>query len=144
MTESPLPTMPVIVRFPVHWGEMDAFGHVNNVTYFRYLETSRIAYFDAIGYREAMARDGIGPILAATSCRFRRPLTYPDELIVGARVSEVGDCHFTMKHSIWSTRLGTVAATGEGSLVNYDYNAGEKASLSDTIRAAIADLEASS
>ncbi len=141
MTGSPLPELPVIVRFPIHWGEMDSFGHVNNVTYFRYFETARIAYFDAIGYRESMDKTGIGPILASTSCRFRRPLTYPDDLVVGAGVSEVGDDHFTMQYAVWSTRLGTVAARGEGSLVNYDYTAGEKTSLSDTIRQAIASLE---
>jgi acyl-CoA thioester hydrolase len=27
---------PVIVEFPVAWGEMDAMGHVNNIVYFRY------------------------------------------------------------------------------------------------------------
>lgn len=30
------------VMLPVQWGDMDAFGHVNNVQYFRYLESSRI------------------------------------------------------------------------------------------------------
>ena len=25
----------VLVRFPVHWGEMDSFSHINNVQYFK-------------------------------------------------------------------------------------------------------------
>ena len=28
---------------------MDAFGHINNVAYFRYLENGRLAYFDEMG-----------------------------------------------------------------------------------------------
>ena len=37
---------PVCVREPVIWGDMDAFGHVNNIVYLRYFESARIAYFD--------------------------------------------------------------------------------------------------
>ncbi len=141
MTDSPLPELPITVRFPVHWGEMDAFSHVNNVTYFRYFETARIAYFDAIGYRESMEQNGIGPILASTSCRFRRPLSYPDDLVVGAGVSDVGTDAFTMQYAVWSQQLGTIAARGEGAIVNYDYRGGRRAPLADAVRQAIAQLE---
>ena len=141
MPDSPLPGLPIQVRFPVHWGEMDSFGHVNNVSYFRYFESARIAYFDAIGYRAAMERERIGPILASTSCRFRRPLAYPDDLIVGAGVSELSDDRFTMEYAVWSARLETVAATGIGLIVNYDYTRATKARIPDTIRDAIARLE---
>ena len=34
---------PGIIELPVSWGEMDAFGHLNNVVYFRYFESARIA-----------------------------------------------------------------------------------------------------
>ena len=114
----------------VHWGEMDAFSHVNNVTYFRYFETARIAYFDAIGYRESMEEHGVGPILASTSCTFRRPLSYPDDLVVGAGVSDVSEDGFTMQYAVWSSQLGTVAARGEGAIVNYDYRGGRHGSHS--------------
>ncbi|MCZ6911333.1 MAG: acyl-CoA thioesterase, partial [Proteobacteria bacterium] len=35
---------PVVIELPVVWGEMDAFDHVNNIIYFRYFESARIAY----------------------------------------------------------------------------------------------------
>ena len=34
---------PLSITIPVAWGEMDAFQHVNNVSYVRWLETGRIA-----------------------------------------------------------------------------------------------------
>ena len=34
---------------PIRWGDMDAMGHLNNGTYFRYLETIRIDWMYAIG-----------------------------------------------------------------------------------------------
>lgn len=42
----PLAGFPVRVDIPVAWGEMDAFGHVNNVVYFRYFESARIDSYD--------------------------------------------------------------------------------------------------
>jgi acyl-CoA thioester hydrolase len=57
---------PVQVEIPVAWGDMDAFGHVNNVVYFRYFESARIACFEAVDYMASAAHSGLGPILAAT------------------------------------------------------------------------------
>ena len=37
---------PVVIEIPVAWGEMDAFQHLNNIVYFRYFESARIAYFE--------------------------------------------------------------------------------------------------
>ena len=65
---------PVVIKFPVQWGDMDAFQHVNNVSYFRYLENARLAYFENFDIIGFIAKNGVGPILAATSCRFKAPL----------------------------------------------------------------------
>ncbi|MEZ4453975.1 MAG: thioesterase family protein [Nannocystaceae bacterium] len=128
---------PVIVRWPVAWGDMDAFAHVNNVVYFRWFESARIAYFAALEW----APGGVGPILAHTACAFRAPLTYPDTVVIGARVDEVGDDRFTMRYRVVSERLDRIAAEGEGRVVSYDYSRGIKAPLPAAIRAAIERLE---
>ena len=80
---------PIVIEIPVQWGEMDAFQHVNNVMYFRYLENARIAYFEKFDIIEFMKRKRVGPILAATSCRFKMPLTYPDTVLVATKVTAV-------------------------------------------------------
>ena len=43
-----MPVEPVSVQIPVAWGDMDAFGHVNNTVYLRWFETARIAFFRAV------------------------------------------------------------------------------------------------
>ena len=101
---------PVVVDAPVAWGEMDAFGHVNNIVYFRYFETARIAYFEMLGVREFLERDPVGPILAETACRFRAALSYPDTVSIGARVASVGEDRFVMRYAVFSHRLGRLAA----------------------------------
>jgi acyl-CoA thioester hydrolase len=136
-----LPGYPVVIEIPVAWGEMDSFAHVNNIVYFRYFESARIAYFelmDAMGERE---RTGCGPILAETRCRFRSPLRYPDHLAAGARVSDVGGDRFTMEYALTSTKLGRIAAEGDGVVVWYDYRAQSKTSLPDRMRERISALE---
>ena len=35
-------------RIPVRWGDMDAMGHVNNTVYFRYMEQTRICWFEKL------------------------------------------------------------------------------------------------
>lgn len=111
----------VRVNIPVAWGEMDAFQHVNNVVYFKYFETARLAYFDQVGINQSMKESGIGPILASTQCRFKAPLTYPDNLIVATRIDTLNTDRFTMKYYLKSENSGRIAAEGEGSIVFFDY-----------------------
>ena len=71
---------PVILPIRVAWGEMDAFQHVNNVSYIRYFESARIAYMEAMGMEANIKTSPVGPILGDIYCRYRRPVTYPDTL----------------------------------------------------------------
>ena len=93
-----------MVEIPVAWGEMDAFQHVNNVVYFRYFESARIAYSVKIGLHAYREQTGIGPILGSTSCKYKLPLTYPDTVSVGARTTAIEDDRFTMQYAIVSHR----------------------------------------
>lgn len=132
---------PVAVEVPVAWGEMDAFGHVNNTVYFRYFETARIAYFEALEWIAGAAARGVGPILASADCRFRLPLTYPDRVVVGARVDDVTDQGFLMHYRAVSLRHRRTAAEGTGRIVSFDYQAGRKAPLPAEVAERIAHLE---
>jgi acyl-CoA thioester hydrolase len=132
----------VSVSIPVAWGEMDAFQHVNNVVYARWLETARIAYFERVGLLRRMRDEGVGPILARTVVDYRRPVTFPDTVRVDAWVSRVGTSSFTMSFRVWSEAQGAEVATGEQVIVQLDYRSGRATPLDDALRAAIASLEA--
>jgi acyl-CoA thioester hydrolase len=131
----------VVVEQAVVWGEMDAYQHVNNVVYFRYFENARLEYFRRMGWFEYEEQTGIGPILAATQARFRRPLTYPDTISVAARISAIGEDRLTMEYRLVSHRLEDVAAEGQGTIVTYHYSAGKKVPVPDEIRRRVAELE---
>ena len=136
-----LAAFPVIVELPVVWGEMDSYRHVNNVVYFRYFETARLEYFQRIDWFNYEKETGIGPILAATQARYRKSLTYPDTISVGARVSTLGADRCTMDYLLVSHRLGEVAAEGQGTVVTFHYPDGKKVPMPDELRRRIERLE---
>jgi acyl-CoA thioester hydrolase len=138
-----LDTFPVVISIPVAWGEMDAFQHINNIVYFRYFESSRIAYFERLNIMDLMARTSIGPILAATSCRFKTPLTYPDTVLVGTKVINIEEDRFTMEHCAVSIKHQKIAAEGDGVIVAFNYRENRKAVVPEELKLQILDLEKS-
>ena len=131
----------VVVEIPVAWAEMDALQHVNNTVFFRYFEIARIEYLERIGFVDDRASEGIGPILASTQCRFRRPVTFPDLLRVGAKTACVEEDRFEMVYRVVSEKLGEIAAEGSAVVVSYDYRVGRKTRLPQAVREAIAQVE---
>lgn len=132
---------PIVIDMPVAWGQMDAFNHVNNTVYFRYFEDARIAYLERIkflGQEEPMT---IGPILAHTECKFKLPVTFPDQLKIGARIAEMSDDKFKMEYAVWSSKSQRVAAEGTGLVMSYDYVNNKRANIPDEVRQRINKLE---
>jgi acyl-CoA thioester hydrolase len=137
----PLAGFPTIITLPVQWGDQDAFLHVNNTVYIRWCESARIAYLDQTGLSESMERDKIGPILAAISCNYRRPVTYPDTIRCGARITRLGRSSLSMEHRIYSETQQAVVADAESTLVVYDYDRQASHPIPDDIRQAIEKIE---
>jgi acyl-CoA thioester hydrolase len=82
-----------------------------------------------------------GLILAGVSCRYKAPVTYPDTLSVGARVSALGEDRLLMEHAAFSHKLGRSAAEGDAIVVSYDYAAGRRTFLRADLREAILAAE---
>ncbi|WP_319783161.1 acyl-CoA thioesterase [Oceanisphaera sp. IT1-181] len=132
---------PVSLKIPVAWGDMDALQHVNNVVYFRYFETIRIEYFQRIGLMKLLASEQVMPVVAETSARYRRPVIFPDTLLVEAKVSEVGECGFSMSYQVTSLQQGEVTTQGSARVVMLDKNTGKKKVLTAELKRQILQLE---
>ena len=134
---------PVSVDVPVAWGDMDAYGHVNNAMFLRYFETGRMAYFGRSGIDGRMATERIGPILAQASVSYLRPVIFPDTLTVATTVVRLGNTSVIMASRCWSRAQGEIAAKGESVIVMMNYVTGSKITVDDALRARIVALEAS-
>jgi len=142
MNES-LAGFPVVIDIPVAWGEMDALRHVNNIVYFRYFESARIAYFEKLRFWEFMNQTGVGPILASIQCKFKIPLTYPDTVSVGTRIPSIEQDRFVMEYRAVSHKSQAIAAEGEGVVVSYNYHESKKTPLPEEMKQRILALEES-
>ena len=117
------------LKIDVRWGDQDAMNHVNNIKYFQFLEQVRINWFYHAANLPLSAVEaeinGVKtlPILARTEISYRRPVTYPDSLLVGFSSTATNKSRGDFKHTyiIFSLAQKQIVSTGEADLVTYDY-----------------------
>ena len=131
-----------IVAVQVQWGDQDAFGHVNNTVFMRWFEIGRISYVERLGLSHDASRKSPAPILAAVGCNFRHQVAYPDRVLVGTRVSRVGNRSLVMEHAIFSETHDKIVADGTSTIVQFDYSEGKSCPFSDEARRKIGEIEA--
>jgi len=105
---------------PIRWGDMDAMGHLNNTSYFRYLETVRVDWMNAVG---AMPNpQGEGPVIVNAFCNFYKQLEYPGDVRVKMYASDPGRTTF----ETWATmertdNPGLICAAGGATTIWVDF-----------------------
>lgn len=129
---------PIIHQQPIHWGEMDAFNHLNNVVYYRYAESARIGYLQALG----MFDGNMVTVLAQSSCQYLRPVTYPDTLLLGVRCQRLGNTSIVMEYSYYSWAQKAIVATADAVIVRLDSDGKNKLPWSIEERERLLALEA--
>jgi acyl-CoA thioester hydrolase len=132
---------PVVISLNVEWGDQDGFGHVNNTVYLKWCETARVVYLEQVEMWQMIRAEGKGPILAALNCNYIRPVTFPDTVQIGARVSKIGNSSFRMEHHIVSLKDNLIVADSDTVLVFLEYKDSRPLPVPDSIREAIAQLE---
>lgn len=122
-------------QYPIHtainvaWGEMDALQHVNNVVYFRYFETARIDFFNQIGLLADLKITQVGPVISENQARYKRPVTFPDTLLVGVSISDIKADRFLMHYHVYSQSQQAVTTIGSSLVVMFNFKTGQKAVL---------------
>ena len=128
---------PVIFEQKIAWGDMDAFGHVNNVMYYRYMESARIWYFDHL---DIFSYD-VNTVVASNQCKYLKPIFYPDVLHIGVRVEELRNSAMRMSYALYSTQQNDIVALGEAVVVFVDKVEMKKTLMPQIIREKIIALE---
>ena len=138
VTPEALAHYPIIHQQPIQWGEMDAFNHLNNVVYYRYAESARITYLQALG----MFDGSMVTILAQSSCQYLRPVTYPDTLLLGVRCQRLGTTSIVIEYSYYSCAQQAIIATAEAVIVRLDSAGKDKLAWTTKERSDLLALEA--
>ncbi|MFP6559616.1 acyl-CoA thioesterase [Paraburkholderia sp. B3] len=119
---------------PIRWGDMDAFGHVNNTVYFRYMEQARISWFEQLGVA-GRNPEGQGPVIVNASMEFLRQLHYPGDVVCTLTVGQPGRSSFDTGFELRRTdEPDTLYARGSARCVWIDYDAGKSVPIPDALR----------
>jgi acyl-CoA thioester hydrolase len=108
------------------------------------MESNRVAFFRELGLWSDDPAGGIGIILAAISCNYRIPVTYPDTVHVGTSVKKVGSRSIGMRQVVFSEKAQAIVADSESTVVVYDYQLAQSCAIPEGLREALSGHKAGS
>jgi acyl-CoA thioester hydrolase len=131
---------PLSISLRIDWSELDLFGHVNNVMFFKYIQAARVNYWETIGINKTFTQTKIGPILLSTSCQFKKQLQYPGTVTVKSGINFIKNTSFGLHHQLIDQH-GDLVAEAEDVIVMFDFSKNEKVPVSAEMRAMVEKLE---
>lgn len=128
-----------LIRVPlsVRWRDLDAFNHVNNSKYLSYLEEARLRWMLTV---PGMGLDeDVAPVVAASNLNYRRPISWPGDVVIELFVERIGNTSLTIGHRVVDgTERGVTYCDGQVVMVWIDRTSGRAAPLPAAVRDACA------
>jgi acyl-CoA thioester hydrolase len=112
--------------------ESDALGHINNVSFFIYLEQARVDFF-----MDAQILENLNDwsfVAASAHCDFIKQAFVNQNLVVKTWVSQIGRTSLKLKHQILDQNNEELIAEGEVVLVSYNVTEQKTEPLSEQIK----------
>lgn len=128
------------LKLRIDWSDLDLFGHVNNVAFFKYAQASRLAYCELLDLTSTMEAGKLSFMVASSQCDFKLPLYYPGEIEVQTRLDWIKNTSFQLRHRILNQQ-GQIAAETSDVLVLYDYEKKEKTLIKADLKMKMEELE---
>src|SRR5690606_37004268 len=134
-TPAPFPCQLIQVPMPVRWRDLDAFNHVNNSKYLSYLEEARLQWM--LGVPGQGMDDHVAPVVAAAQLNYRRPITWPAQVLIELFVERLGNTSLSIGHRIVDDAdRSIVYCDGNVVMVWIDRDSGRAAALPASVREA--------
>ena len=124
----------------IDWADLDLFGHVNNVMFFKYIQAARVNYCDLIGLTSLNDPEKMSFMVASSHCNFKRPLLYPGTIKVLTRIAYIKTTSLQLSYQILNDK-NELCAEAEDVLVTFDYKNKTKIAVPADIRDAIRKLD---
>ena len=112
----------------VRFSDTDMLGHINNASYFTYMEEARLYFV------ESLKLTGGSLIIASAKVDWRRQAYFPDVLEAETWVKRIGNSSFDVATTLRSGNSGEVVFEGVATLVHFDYEAQKAVSIPDVYR----------
>jgi len=125
------------VELDVRWGDVDSFGHVNNAVFLAYLEQCRSEWMSSVPCH--WQEGETGPVVASININYRRPLYWPQRIVVTLTPASPGRSSIKLESEIRSVPArdedkAVLYADATATLVWIDKKTGESVPLPTSIR----------
>lgn len=127
---------PWSVGITTRWSDNDAYGHINNVTYYSYFDTAVNLWLIGSDVLDIQHSPVIG-LVVETGCRYFRPLAYPEAITVGVRVARIGNSSVRYEVGVFGGDDPAAAAEGHFIHVYVSRETGRPVPLPAELRAAL-------
>jgi acyl-CoA thioester hydrolase len=129
----------MVRAIPTRWMDNDHYGHVNNVSYYSYFDTAVNGWLIESTGTDIRELPAIG-IVAESSCRFLKALSFPDTVEAGLAVERLGRSSIVYHVGLFRGAEVEPAATGRFVHVYVDAATREVVPVPEVIRAAAVSL----
>ncbi len=145
-TRSPPATTPrsgfaMVRAIPTRWMDNDHYGHVNNVAYYSFFDTAVNGWLMEATGTDIRELDAIG-IVAETSCRFLKELSFPEDVHAGLRLERLGRSSIVYHVALFRGGDADPAAIGRFVHVYVDARSREVVPVPEIVRGAVSALPA--
>jgi acyl-CoA thioester hydrolase len=121
------------------WMDNDAYGHVNNAVYYSYFDTAVNAYLMTATGTDTRRLDAIG-LVAETSCRFLRSLSFPEPVHAGLRLEKLGNSSVIYRIGLFGGDASEPSAIGRFVHVYVNASSRTVVPVPEVIRRAVEQL----
>ena len=132
---------PVLRAIPTRWMDNDHYGHVNNVAYYSYFDTAVNGWLIEASGCDIRDLPAIG-IVAETSCRFMRELSFPETVYAGLALEKLGNSSVVYRIGLFREQDEEPAAIGRFVHVYVDSVTRRPVAVPADIRKALAAIGA--
>lgn len=127
---------------PTRWADNDAYGHVNNATYYAWFDTAVNNWLIGAGLIDIAGGNPIG-VVVASGCRYAAPVSYPQPVEAGIMISRLGTSSVTFEIGIFAAEAAEPAAEGFFTHVYVDRASRRPVPLEASWRGRLQELTAS-
>tara|TARA_B100001027_G_C16096960_1_gene254283 strand:- start:88 stop:522 length:435 start_codon:yes stop_codon:yes gene_type:complete len=130
-----------LTKLDTRWSDMDSLGHINHTSYLTYMETARVDTYVQLGFASIDKNMNESTILASMEITYLSQLAHPTSLIVGHRITRVGNKSYDLMSGIFQESSSVILCHAYFKLVSFNYKKNKTIVVPDIIRKNCRPLE---
>jgi acyl-CoA thioester hydrolase len=128
------------LKLRIDWADLDLFGHVNNVAFFKYVQAARVNYCEQVGLTSVNDATKLSFMVASSQCQFKKPLLYPGDVTVFTKVDWIKNSSLQLAYLIFDL-AGNLAAEAADVIVIFDHHNKKKVIIPEELRKTMERIE---